>query len=233
MKAWPWIVGAAVLLSAGAAKASYPVGKGSQQGLADLRRLARAAGLDDGWTTFLAAVAHHESRWNNLAALGDPALMPPFAQPKNESKGEASAARAAYDNRVELHACGSPSAYQFGSGGWFGLLPAYGVRAFRGSAYQCIHPYKVFEQEASIVMALGFAKRLMGYDGFKTEPTWANLNRGWKAPSRMGAPVSGTDDRFYAALDALGVPRSFGLQRVTALPFDAAALYERLKASEA
>jgi hypothetical protein len=235
-----WLLALLALFALGSG--GSPVGEpANHEGLARLRALALEAGLDVDWALFLAVVAHHESGWNNLVGLGDPLKFPPWARPNlkasaSAQRAEASAAAAAYERNLERYrGCEHPrSHYTFGSGGWFGLLPANALKAFWGTELQCISPFAVFEPEASVVLATDYARRLRAYEGFKRLSTWRNLNRGWASPSAMGQPRSGTDARFDRALSALGVPRSWGDRNVTALPQGWAAddVYRRLKGAQ-
>lgn len=189
----------------------------------DIRYLAEWAFLDEEWTIFLEWVAKGESNFNNLVGLGNPSLFPDWAK-ANKSMAEAAAAARGYERNSYLKSCGwGASRYTFGSGGWFGLLPASAVAAFKGTRYECIDPWSVFDPVASFVEALDYARRLVSnWSGFKKNPTWQNLRLGWGNPSEMGDPealarVDGED------LEALGYPVSFMHRQVTPFPGDPSA----------
>lgn len=209
MKLWHWIVGLGVVAVpafalASGGKGSGPSGPADDAGLRELLRVCSEMGVSRDWALFLAVVAHHESRWNRLVGRGILAGAPTGVK-INISEGEAVAAKRAFDRNADLFRdCNHSSArYTFGSGGWFGILPANGLFAFKGTRFQCMNPWAVFEPRESIAMAIGMIQRLMRYDGFKADPTWKNLNRGFAAPSYMGNPREGTDDRFEEALAAV------------------------------
>jgi len=202
---------------------------GGSKGLKLLRTEAERAGLSDDWTTFLAAVAYHESRWNPSVGLGLPGRIEVPGISLNEGKHgawEAKAAVMAYDrNEDEFKQCPWPRMrYGFGSGGWFGLLPANALWSFKGTPGFCMDPQKaVFDPWSSLVLGTDYARRLMRWKSFKAGgATWKVLNRGWAAPGNMdGTPaerVAKTDERWEKALKALGVPSSWGNRKVTKLP---------------
>ena len=187
----------------------------SRGGLAKLRALCSAAGLDEEWTQFLSFVSYGESGWNNLVGLGNPSLFPASAKPNRKASAEAQANEAAaavkaYErNKERFVSCGHPAVhYQFGSGGWFGLLPANGLAKLDGTSLVCLSPFAVFDPPASIAMALGFARALMGWDGFKARPTHLNLRIGWGNPSAMGdaAILSAKRVRYEKHRKAVGLP---------------------------
>jgi hypothetical protein len=197
----------------------------SSKGLADLLSAASAMGLPQPWALFFAAVAHHESRWNSAVGRGIEIGAPPGVK-INHSTGEAAAAAVAYQRNEHLFSeCGHPkSHYLFGSGGWFGMLPGNGLYAFRGTPSICLSPWAVFHPHASIAMAIGYAQRLMRYDAFEADRSWINLNRGWAAPSKMGASWPDIDGRFAAALravaDATGEHLGGPVLPLTGTPYD-------------
>lgn len=145
----------------------------SGEDLQMVRAIAAEAGLALDWQNFLALVALGESGANPDAINDDP--------------DEAAAAARSYDrNEDRLDECGYPrSSYVFGSGGWFGFLPAVGVLQL-GKKHRCINPADVFNPRIATAMAVGFANGLMRREGFKALPTWANLRTMWGAPSKGG-----------------------------------------------
>ncbi len=138
---------------------------------ANATRLAKMLGWSDSdarWFGEFAMIqAHSESRGNYAAA--------------NASAGERTAARRAYEGQAEVYgarwapiAASAPAAAfyeQFGSGGWYGLIPSYGLHAFTGDAQVGdVHPYDVFDPWRSTVMMLAFAERLTN------RSNWAQLS---------------------------------------------------------
>lgn len=197
-------------------------------GQEDLRYLAEWAFLDEEWIAFLEATAAGESGFNNLVGLGNPALFPDWAQANTKASSaaqtrEAAAAVIAYDRNSYLKNCSWPrSRYVFGSGGWFGLLPANAVVAFKGTRYECIDPWSVFDPVSSLVEIVDYCRRIMRWDNFKAKPTWLNLRIGIGNPSNMGKSDALADAavNFGDRVQELGYPASFIHRQVTALPPD-------------
>ena len=216
---------AALALSSRAAPP--PAAKGSAD-LDLLRGMAREAGMDSDWENFLAAVAWRESKWFPRVALGRAERVNvPNVKVNGGPIGNAEAAAAllAYDrNADEYKSCPWPRMrYGFGSGGWYGLLPANALWSFKATPAFCIDPQvAVFDPWDSTILAIGYAQRLMRWKSFRARPTWRTLNRGWAAPSLMdGSPpeqVAKTDARFLKALARLGLPASFADEKVPELP---------------
>lgn len=207
---WIWLIVAGVLSGAASTASASPgveLGKGTAQ-LGLLREMVARAGLDSDWAAFFGAVAHHESTW--------------YASAHNGSPGERAASRKAYErNASQLAGCGHPaSEYEFGSGGWYGLIPANAiVGAFRGTSAICIDPRKVFDPWASTLMAIAYAKNLQGWKSFqRSDRSWLALNRGWVVPGAMDIERPKTDRKFLAGLRAQGIPEAFAARTVTAMP---------------
>ncbi len=210
-----------------------PVGGGgsdlppASEGRANLRYLAEQAGLPFDWSMFFEAVARGESGFHSYVGLGKPELFPDWTRPntsasKKLQNNEANAAASAYDrNKKKLSKCPwSRSRYVFGSGGWFAMLPAFAVGAFSGTGYQCIDPYAVFDEPASLVMAQEMARRLMAWKNFKANPTWLNLRIGWGNPASMNKPsaLERAARKFGDRLEQIGFDRSFMHRPVVSLP---------------
>lgn len=166
-------------------------------GQQDLRYYLTQAGLAPEWVIFFEAVAANESGFNNLRGLGRPSMFPAWASPNVKAstrvqEREREAALIAYTRNAGLYSRCEFSAdeYSFGSGGWFGMLPANGLIAFRGTSLECINPAYVFSPGASVVMAIEMARRLMGWKRWKKVPTFGNLRVGWGNPASMGKPKS-------------------------------------------
>lgn len=198
------------------------------EGQEELQYLAEWAFLDAEWMAFLEATAYRESGFNNLRGLGLPNQFPDWARPSEGAsfqtqQNEADAARQGYENNSYLASCPWPaSRYTFGSGGWFGMIPAFGVRVFKGTKYACIDPWAVFDPPASLVMAMGFGRGLTNWKNFKKKPTWLNLRVGWGNPSAMGKPdrMAKVQQKFGDQLEEVGYPRALMHNPVTALPPD-------------
>lgn len=207
---WPiaLMLAALALLSPGTAEAApSPVPPTSSAGLSELRAEVARAGASEDWAKFLAAVAHHESRWNTSA--------------HNDSTGEVRASGKAYDRNAErLAQCHPRAAYVIGSGGWYGFLPANAVvSAFRNTPGVCTDPAAIFDPRVSTLMAIAYAKNLQGWKSFRDSGrTWLELNRGWSVPGKMNIPRPASDARFLKGLRAQGIPESFASRKVTALP---------------
>jgi hypothetical protein len=208
----PWLLAVGAVLVAGTAAAAndggYPTGPPSKAGHADLLGVVDKMGAPDEWGTFLAAVAHRESRFDNLA--------------ENTSSGEAAAARRAYQRQRDRgHFASAPwpdSAYTFGSGGWYGILPANGMIAFVGTELENLDPRTaVHDPVTSTIMAFEYARRIFGWGAF--DGTWLGLRVGWANPSRMGDPefVAEVAGRFAKDLRAIGAPESFMHERVATM----------------
>lgn len=199
-------------------------------GLTDMRAIMDAAALPDDWQIFLAAVAWGESKWHSDVALGpnDHPGRPPWCRRNRESlslqNAEANAAASIY--RSNAHRLGDrwPAArYSFGSGGWFGLLPAVGViNGFYATPAWIpeVDPWDVCDPVVSVVMAVGLARGLTRWQQFSDGGgTWLALRVGWGRPGSMGSASkqAATRNKFGEALDALGVSRAFMDRRPSSL----------------
>lgn len=221
----PWLIGLATVLGASVLFGSLPnddividsAGRDELLGLLDTAR------TPDDWRIFFDATAHGESRWNSDVGLGDAALAPAWAR-MNTSQSEARASCVAYDrqrDRGRLAGSGyARSRYCFGSGGFFAMLPANAIAgAFRGSALERLDPYAVFDPRIAVVMAVDYARRLLGWSAFKQNPTWLTLRVGWSNPSLMADPAfrAKVRQRFTKSLRAIGVSPSWMDRRVTSM----------------
>jgi len=223
-------------------KQSHYTNRGEQNvnlaGVSELHKLMELANLSNPWKIFLETVVYNESKFNNLVGLGDIDMFPPWAQPnakatKASRMREAQAAKAVYIRQEYLANCDHPEwKYSFGSGGWFGMLPASGVYAFKNTEYRCMDPWEVFSPAASLVMAIEFARRLMRRKGFTEYPTWANLRVGWGRPSSMGdeAALERIYPKFGQKLRALAHQENFMYGEVGKLPeYSPVALLDKLE----
>ncbi|MCX4240193.1 hypothetical protein [Paraliomyxa miuraensis] len=209
----------AVVSMSGTASASQGVapGEGAYR-VAAVRGLAAEAGLPPAWGDFFALVAWRESKGNPQAV--------------NDSTSEAAAAAKAFDrNRERYEGCGHPEgAYTFGSGGWFGMLPANGL-AQLGEALYCLPPSSVLEPRVALAMAVGFARGLMRWDGFGKVPTWLNLRAMWGWPAKGGDLAFLAKARVEFAGDAaeVGLPASWLDGRPPPLSVTGAEVLQRLQ----
>lgn len=203
-----------------------------KEGQADLRRLCQLAKLTPAWSMFFEATALNESGFNHLRGLGDPQMFPGWARPNLRAShsvqvNEQEKAERAYRNNEYLSNCKwDAERYIFGSGGWFAMLPAFGVYGFKGTSMECIDPFDVFEREASLVMAIEFARRTMRRDTFKRNPKYGVLRVGWGLPSGMGDQGRLRDSRnkkngFAGRLEQLGYSRDNWYTKVDPLPNEA------------
>ncbi len=217
---------------------SMPWQPPDRKGLDELRALCKRAGLSEMHTAFLAFVARGESGWNNLRGLGIPEQFPPGTKPTRNAgaagRNEARAARAAYrQNAGKFASCPWPdAAYGFGSGGWFGFLPAYGLAQFpKASGLRCLSPAAVFDPVASVCMAIGFARGLQGWQGFKKVPTVLNLRLMWGRPAKGGDAdrIAKRRAHYTKQLTGMGLPASFADEVIPRFPaVDLGALYRQL-----
>ena len=190
---------------------------------------------------FVTLQAATESGADNYRGLGIPSMFPAWAIPTGGEKvdgkwrvkptasaglrklqnAEAAAARTTYirnRDRGSLPASDAPqNDWTFGSGGYFGLLPASGLYAFRSSKRQNeFGPLDVFDARRSIVMLLAYMQRLSGYSSFKNQPKSDNVNtlkRGFASPSLMGKPAAERSvlvaSRNKSNASKYGIPASF------------------------
>lgn len=224
----PWLLLAPLLFGAAVVvgKSSKPKGddgagtepKGDEHpsvvptvvGLSDVRQKAIIVGASKEWQDFFILVAQGESGGNTSVGLGVQTDAPPWAH-MNYSTAEAKAAARAYDrNKKHYVGCWPKQAYGFGSGGWFGLLPANGIIAFKDdSELRCLHPWSVFDAPTAMVMAAWFARRLQGWSNW--DGTVLSLRVGWGAPEKMG-DVSYLEQKrakFEEDCRQVGLPESF------------------------
>lgn len=201
--ALPAVIAIGLLLAAGAASAGdagYPTGEPSEHGRAELSDTLAALGAHGGWATFLEAVALRESRFDGGA--------------ENLSRGEAAAAKRAYNYSIQKGRLQDspygPSSYTWGSGGWYGMFPAYGMAAWEGTDLAGIDPRAALHDPvASTIQAFEYARRIMRWAAFNG--TWLSLRVGWANPSKMGDEefVAEVAERFGSDLRAIGAPESF------------------------
>lgn len=231
----PLLVGAAVI---GLVVSTAEPGSGSigewpdAAGLDDLEAAMGAAGLSDDWKIFLAATAYGESKWNTDVGLGpnDHPGRPPWLRPSKASaklkNNEAKAACKAYNKNAAKWFANSPwpaARYCFGSGGWFGFLPTYGlISGFKATPalVSQIDPWDVTDPLVSLVMALGYARGLMRWKQFKAGgATWLTLRVGWGRPGNMAKAATNAKIRakFATHLAELGVDPSWMDRKVPQL----------------
>ncbi len=147
------LVGLALL--APTARAAFVPPQGG--GYGEIWRLAKVAEQKaqmPGFAAFALAVATSESRGNNQAS--------------NTSESEAGYACKLYWANADTRFANNPhpaSKFCFGSGGWFGFMPA---TALSGKPFRNVDPYLVFDPAASVAFLADFVRRVVnGY--------WAKL----------------------------------------------------------
>jgi hypothetical protein len=213
----------AVLLLAALALGSDPLPSPAAAGpngagMPPLRLLLERAGLDSSWRDFLMLVASAESTFNPAAVNDDP--------------GEKAAAATAYDrNAKRLAGCSATrAAYVFGSGGYFGFLPAIAVFQLGAPWSPCIDPAAaLFDTRFAVAVAIGYARGLTRYHSYRRAPSWARMRAGWRSPKSMSneAIVSEKATRLEDEARRLGLAFSDALAMPPPLPTPAQAL-ERL-----
>lgn len=234
------LLAALALGGAGSASASVEIPPAAQSNAGKRELWAMLESLpmlDDVQRKFLILVARGESGWNPLVGLGDPSLFPPGTKPNTKAsakaqEGEARAARVAYDRHAAyFEACdaGDRAAYSFGSGGWFGMLPANGLWQLRDTPLACWPPRAVFEPVRALVMGLAFARGLQGWDGFKANPTVGNLRAGWGLPTSMGTDIAADRlAKYRRHARESGLPESFIDEPIARYPGDYLAIFRTL-----
>jgi hypothetical protein len=232
VKAWQWMAAGAMALfvarpavAAGMDAAKDPaLPTGGKRGdYESVRLMARKLGGQLGWRPktiqwferFAQVQAWSESRANSAAA--------------NRTKSEATAAARAYARNApkmpDLVAGTKPEDWTWGSGGWFGFLPANGVFRFKdqGAAVGEISPMDVFDPWRSTVMLLVYASRLTNWSNFrdletKDQNAYA-LKRGFASPTLMddvtgNARADISHKHVDQAVRALGIPASWASEPV-------------------
>ena len=177
---WLW-VGAVlgVALLAPTARASFSPPKGG--GYAEIWRLARVAeqrAQMPGFAAFALAVASGESRGNNLAS----SVGKSFGD--NEARLACQLYNATKDTRFKDNPYPA-SRFCFGSGGWFGFMPA---TALGGKGLRHLDPYLVFDPAASVTFLADYVRRVVkGY--WKKLPVscrnWLTIRR-FMASNKVG-----------------------------------------------
>lgn len=208
------------------------------------QEVGKAAGLSSSgrkWLERFSVIqASSESGANNYRGLGLPPKFPAWAKPSSAKlvngswvsssttdKGrwyqanEAKAAQIAYDRNVTRGSLPPSSATQddwtFGSGGYFGFLPANGAYTFRKSIIKDeFGPLDVFDARRSLLMLMRTLAALTGWSSFKLLPAndqVTGLKRAMASPTLIPKPNSErgilSANRARAAAKKLGVPSSF------------------------
>lgn len=144
---------------------------------------------------------------------------------------------AAYaSNRGWLDACDTSypeTAYGFGSGGLFAMLPTYALAQYRGTGYECSSPYAVFHPAFAIPAAYSFARALTQRGGYLG--TWESLRSGWGMPSQMDnlQRIAGKRDRWRRHLSNVGLsPSLLSKQAPSFPPRDLVAMMRRIEAAQ-
>lgn len=233
------LLGGAALLFAGGGRRRGSKSKVSTAslsgGLKDAQAWAEwveATGALPGFSAFAPAVAYTESGGKNLVGLGiDYGAMPPNVKLRTGTKGADNEAKAAcnlWKGAVGRGYYGdNPYDWRywcFGSGGWFGFLPATGLSA--GGVHGPFadqSPHLVFEPLESVVMLADFVKRVIRNPVFKAMPpvhqNWLAVRRGMAASSLIDdyneehERSPGTRERFDRALAETGTDPDFMWER--------------------
>lgn len=185
----------------------------------DVEAYLFAAGLPDAWVRFFVFVAAGESGFSVRA--------------KNDSPGEAKAARVAYKrNEAKLKGCGfAAGAYTFGSGGWFGLLPANAAMNLP-KELRCHEPGAiVFVPQLSVPAAIGMARGLTGWSNY--QGTVLSLRAGWGWPAKMGDAerLAARRPVYEARAAKLGYPVGYSDTILPKLTISAAQAYDNITAA--
>lgn len=243
MQWWHGLVAAAVALLAAGAKADVPppIPAGTRGDYGNVRAQVDRLGEILGWSSsttawfrrFAQVQAWSESRGNSAAA--------------NRTASEASAAGVAYDrnrDRMPSVTAGTPrSEWTWGSGGWYGFLPANGLWAFRGDVSPGdVGPYDVFDPWRSTVMLGSAVQRLMRWRNYRdlapADQVAYALKRGMASPTLMDN-VSGhargdiANRHLDQAVAELGIPAAWKRERVPAELRDAHNWWDVLQRGEA
>jgi len=169
---------------------------GGIRGVFDWSDWVEETGALPGFARFAAAAAYTESKGNNRVGLGvSQGILPSnvklntgTAGARNEQKAACSLYKGA---KSRGYYSGNPypaSRWCFGSGGWFGFLPATGLAAggTKGPFAEG-DPFLVFQPIESIVMMADFAKRVIRSNRFQSLPygeqNWLAIRRGMAASS--------------------------------------------------
>lgn len=202
-----------------------PTQSGGYKTVENLSRAVESWGDIPGFSKFALAVSTRESRGNNLAV--------------NDSKSEARAACSMYQWNVDngrLAQNPYPAAkFCFGSGGWYGFLPAV---AMVSQGFRDKDPYLIFDPKASTALFSDYVRRTYkGY--FHRLPA---EHRNWLAMRRfMSSIKTGLDyqeqrkrskdvrARFAKDLKSRGIDPGFMYSRVSVGDYPGAlTLYNRL-----
>lgn len=158
-----------------------------------------ATGAIPGFANFATGAAKTESNGNNLVGLGvSRGILPGNVKLNdhlNASQKEADAACNLWEGaRTRGFYLENPYDWRywcFGSGGWFGLLPATGLSAGGTKGpFAEQSPFLVFDPIPSVVMIADFAKRVIRSQRFQGMPygeqNWLAVRRGMAASSLIG-----------------------------------------------
>lgn len=175
-----------------------------------LGRLAAADLIPEDSIDFFLATARRESDFSNRA--------------RNTSDSEAQAARTLLRGALERGwyaenptIATDRAAWEFGSGGWFGFLPATGMTAGgHHGPFSRQHPALIFDPVASVLMAVDFADGITRGQRFAALPTseqnYLALSRAWKSPRLVSDWLEDSEyakanhRRLIKHLVALGLP---------------------------
>lgn len=228
--------GAALIALAGRGKkpaANFSEADGAKRVREIASQIERIAKVP-GFANFAVATAYTESKWKNLVSLGLPECLPSniYVSSTNEAakNNEASKAKSLWETNVSKgwRYVNNPwnddvCRYGFGSGGWYGFLPATAL-AVRGGVYDNSDPYLVFDPVHSTVMLLDFILRKIDNSDWRSMPedkqNWLAVRRSMAASQYMTDWNENKErsqevrQRLEAALKASGIPNSFMYQTI-------------------
>jgi hypothetical protein len=175
--------------------------------------------VDADMRDFLRLVALRESGFDRLHGAGSTVGAPPDMR-ITPSSNEALQAARAYDRRAsKLRGPWPRARYAWGTGGWFGLMPANAVAAY-GDGQADVDPWAVADPHASVIMALGMVHRLQKHEAYRRDPTFARLRAGWAGLGRMAddAWIAGRIAAWSADARRAGVDAALLGRRPQAVP---------------
>lgn len=183
-----------------------------------------STGALPGFSVFARAVAATESNGNNLIARGRRThAIPSNVKVIADARAADAACRLYEGAKSRGFYRDNPypeEAWCFGSGGWFGILPASGLAAGGPSGpFRNSDPALIFEPIPSIVMLADFAARVIGSSSFRNLPrsqqTWLAVRRGMASTELVGDHTEqsersvGVRHRFAEALEKTGAGANF------------------------
>lgn len=206
--------------------AKYPTRKGREYVEAYLAEAEAAANIP-GLATFGLAASHRESRWNNKVV--NPKDGPGACKFYRRVKGD----QLVHNTHPEPQWC-------FGSGGWYGQLPANAATS--DPIFWESSPYMIFSpSQSTAAWTARMRKTVRKYwDDLPPEHrNWLSLRRSMRSleafwdyneANDAGTGSAGVRKRLAADLEAIGVDPNFMYQPVNLGPYPGTkAVYDRLR----